>query len=125
MSAGLYARAAGGKAPRFSYALAAAAGLVCTATSLFLAPGEGGIFDGQSWWAGLLMVSQLALGHALAGVAFGLAWPVKGWRWGVWLCAASACGYSFHVHAGPPFLLFAAATLAPACAGSHVASRMA
>ena len=125
MSARLYMQATSGKAPWFSYALAAILGPVCTLSCLFFAGGEGSIFDGQRWWGVLFAVFELTVGHALAGFALGLAWPRNGWRWGVWLCAVSACGYSFYFPAGPSFLLLVAVTLAPACVGAHVASRMA
>jgi hypothetical protein len=71
----------------------------------------------------LVAAGLFAFANAVFGAAFGLAWPEKTWRWGVWLCAVPLCLVSFLVGSVWDFLAWVALTLVPACLGAYVVGR--
>lgn len=78
-----------------------------------------GAEDSLTWTAAVFAVS-----HAVLGALFGLLWPEKTWRWGVWLCVLTTCLASLLSESVWYFLLWEAATLLPACAGAYAAARL-
>jgi hypothetical protein len=72
----------------------------------------------------VIIAGGVAVYHGLAGSLFGFFWPMKRWRWGLYMNLVPALLYSFFAPVGPPYLLFTLVTFAPACAGSSVGSRM-
>jgi hypothetical protein len=118
--------------PRYAYPLAVIAGTVGLAFIFALADflsrnllghrlekfAEGGGY-GLMWTA-----ATFAAGHALLGALFGMVWPEKTWRWGVWLCVLTTLFASLLSGSVWYFLLWEAVTLAPACAASYAAARL-
>lgn len=118
--------------PRYAYPLAMAAGTIglafIAALADFLSRNLLGFFpvkfvDGGggdlTWDAAMFAVS-----HAVLGALFGLVWPEKTWRWGVWLCALTTCLASLLSRSVWYFLLWEAVTLLPACAAAYAAARL-
>jgi hypothetical protein len=110
--------------PVFAYTLAVVAGLFFMGVSLmmsgFLADAFG-LGPHNFFWA---VPAATAVVYTATGAAFGLLWPEKTWRWGVWLCAVPACLVSFLAPGAKLFLLWSAATMLPACAGAYAAGRL-
>jgi hypothetical protein len=117
--------------PRYAYPLAMAAGTVGLAfvyaladflsrnlLGLYLEKFADGGGRGLTWTAAVFAVS-----HALLGALFGLVWPEKTWRWGVWLCVLTTLLASLLSKNVWYFLLWEAVTLAPSCAASYAAAR--
>jgi hypothetical protein len=118
--------------PRYAYPLAVAAGTIGLAFVYALADfllrnlldfylekfAEGGGY-GLTWTAAVFAVS-----HAVLGAAFGLVWPEKTWRWGVWLCVLTTLLASLLSNSVWYFLLWESVTLLPACAASYAAARL-
>lgn len=117
--------------PRYAYPLAIAAGSVGLAFIYALADfismsllghylvkfAYGSVYS-LRWTAAMFAVS-----HAVLGALFGLVWPEKTWRWGVWLCALTTLLVSLELRNVWYFLLWEAVTLAPACAAAYAAAR--
>jgi hypothetical protein len=64
------------------------------------------------------------LSHAALGAVFGLLWPEKSWRWGVWLCSMPGLLATFLAPSALAFLMWEALTLLPACVGAFTAGRL-
>jgi hypothetical protein len=108
------------KTPGYVYALAVCVGALCVPLIILLAsfiarPKQGGSL--------LAFAALAAVGHSALGALFGLAWPERTWRWGVWLCAGPALFVCFQTAAAWYFLGFVAVTLLPACLGAHAAGQ--
>jgi hypothetical protein len=123
--------------PRYAYALAVCVGLVALLSAYaiidYLAAGLlgdvlGGCslsqYSGDSYRHGMVAAGLFALTNAVLGAFYGLVWPEKTWRWGVWLCALPTCVISFAEPGVVFFLWWVAVTLLPACAGSYAAGRL-
>ena len=118
--------------PRYAYPLAMAAGTVGLAFVFalvdFLSRNLLGQYldkfvDGGGYgltWTALMF----AVSHAALGALFGLVWPEKTWRWGVWLCVLTTLLASLLSESVWYFLLCEAVTLAPACAAAYAAARL-
>lgn len=117
------------KVSPITYIFAVVAGMVCLPLTLVLARYLWDVFDIGALGSrplGIIfaLTPAAAACYGLAGAAFGLAKPERGWRWGVWLTALPAClGSYFLADEVWSFLLLVALTLAPACAGAYVAAR--
>ena len=85
----------------------------------FLAEGSADFDYGSVGGAGAVF----ALSHAALGAFFGLLWPEKTWRWGVWLCGLPSLVACFAARDGLAFLTWEALTLLPACAVAYAAGR--
>ncbi|HEY0174718.1 MAG TPA: hypothetical protein VGB98_27120 [Pyrinomonadaceae bacterium] len=115
--------------PRYAYPLAVAAGTVGLAfvygLADFLSRNLLGRHLADFITGGGLAgtAATLAVAHAAFGALFGMVWPEKTWRWGVWLCAPSACVASLLSSSLWNFLLWEVASLPPACAGAYAAAR--
>ena len=117
--------------PRYSHLIAVAAGLFglpfIYALADFVAGGLLGDFlagfEDVSYTDVLPYAVFFAAAYAVLGAVFGLAWPEKTWRWGVWLCALPLCLVSFIAGGAWGFLAWVAVTLLPACLGAYVAGR--
>lgn len=117
--------------PRYAYPLAVAAGTVGLAFVYALVDYlsrnllghhlekfvDGGGY-GLTWTALMFAVS-----HMMLGALFGMVWPEKTWRWGVWLCVLTTLLASLLSKSVWYFLLCEAVTLAPACAAAYAAAR--
>jgi hypothetical protein len=82
--------------PTYAYALAVVAGLVLTPSMYWLGEMLGAVREPDAsimMWP--LFWGAFAVAHAALGVVFGLVWPERTWRWGVWLSAAPLCLVSF------------------------------
>jgi|SRR3712207_2141648 len=112
------------KAPLAAYFLAAFAGVFCLLPTLLLAIFLSDVLRAGSRDFMFAAAPASAACYGLSGAAFGFIWPERGWRWGVWLGALPACLVSFFAGRVDAFLLFVALTLAPACAGAYVSSRV-
>jgi hypothetical protein len=69
----------------------------------------------------LVIPAVLCVAYLGAGAFFGLMWPAKSWRWGVWVSLLPFVWASFMT----PFMALALAGMVvlPACAGALAASR--
>ena len=117
--------------PRYTYGLAVCAGLAALpfiyaaahfcAGDLpsYLAERSADVYYGRVWEAGAIYF----LLHAGLGALFGLLWPEKTWRWGVWLCALPALLATFLAPSASAFLTWEALTMFPACLGAYAAGR--
>ena len=118
-------------APRYAYVLAVCVGLFALPAAFALVDrmAAGALDDFitgapvRDYRAACVAAGLFALANAVLGAAFGLAWPEKSWRWGVWLCAVSVCLVSYIAYGLWDFLAWTALTLAPSCAGAYVAGR--
>ncbi|MDT5269354.1 MAG: hypothetical protein QOH49_1540 [Acidobacteriota bacterium] len=110
--------------PTYSYLIAVVGGACYTWCSFLTATVVTQLFD--RWERGLSFVGAVtfAVAHLFVGGVFGLLWPKKTWRWGVWLCLMPVCRGSLFETDVPAFFWLLALTLAPACAGSYVAARV-
>jgi len=117
-------RVRGKDVPLFPHLLAAAGGCLFSWVALFFSLSLSGMLDGEPWGIGLIGAAALAVAHALIGGVFGIAWPEKSWRWGVWLCVVPVCFVSFFGREASVFLWVVALMLAPACAGAYAAARV-
>lgn len=113
----------GADVPRYSHVLAVVAGPFAALLPLVLIQYAEGLAGEAHHDMRVEEFVTLAASHAFAGGVFGLLWPEKGWRWGVWLCALPACLVSFFAPSLRFFLFYAALTLVPACAGAYVVAR--
>jgi hypothetical protein len=109
--------------PSYSYLLAVVVGPAAAVLPLALIQFIEGLSGAVHHDLRVEELVSLAVCYLFAGGAFGLLWPEKGWRWGVWLCALPACLVSFFAPSLRVFLFFAALTLVPACAGAYVVAR--
>ena len=117
--------------PHLSYLFAVCAGLVALPfvhvaayyfggdLPSFFAEGPADVSHGGAGRAGAIFV----LSHAALGAFFGLLWPEKTWRWGVWLCGLPSLAACFVARDGLAFLTWEALTLLPACAGAYAAGK--
>lgn len=110
----------------FPHLLAVAGGLLFTCGALFFSVSLSRLFDDASMGSmGFVGRTAFAVAHALIGGVFGLVWPEKSWRWGIWLCAVPFCYISFFGReAASMFLWVVALMLIPACAGAYVMARI-
>jgi hypothetical protein len=119
-------------APRYAYVLAVCVGLFALPAAFALVDrmAAGSLDDFitgapvMSYRAAGVAAGLFALANAVLGAAFGLAWPEKSWRWGVWLCAVYVCLVSYVAYGLSDFLAWTALTLAPACLGAYAAGRL-
>ena len=116
-------RVHGKSVPLFSYLLAAFGGFLFTCVALFFCLFLSRLLDDGARGIGPVGTTAFAIAHVLIGGVFGLVWPEKSWRWGVWLCVVPVCFISFFGREAYMFLWVVALTLAPACAGAYVAAR--
>jgi hypothetical protein len=118
--------------PRYAYPLAVIGGFV----------GASFIMAASYFWAGDLLGYLAAewpdryygnvggaatisvLGHATLGALFGLLWPEKTWRWGVWLCSLASVLAALTAPDARAFLAWEALTLLPAGLGAYAAGRL-
>jgi len=111
-------------APTYAYVIAVVGGVCYTWASFLTAATVAHFFD---WWernSSFTGAAVFAAAHLFIGGVFGLLWPARTWRWGVWLCLVPVClGALFEEDAGA-FFWFVALTLAPACAGAYAAARL-
>lgn len=110
--------------PRYSYLIAVVAGVCYTWFSFLVAASVSQLFD--RWAHGLTFLGAVtfAAAHVIIGGLFGLLWPEKTWRWGVWLCLVPVFTASVMESEAVVFFGVVALTLAPACAGAYVAARV-
>ena len=108
--------------PRYAYALAVAAGLLVAPYMYWFAQllgGAGGVDDYVELWA--LFWATFAVAYGTLGVAFGLIWPGRFWRWGVWLSAAPLCVVSFLEPGAAFFTGWVLMSVLPSCACAQAA----
>ena len=110
--------------PRYAYLLAVVGGLCYTAVAVAAASFVAQTFDRGDPGPSLLALLTFAGAHLLIGGVFGLVWPERTWRWGVWLCLVPVCFGSLFESDVWMFFLLLALTLAPACAGAYAAARV-
>ncbi|MET0624165.1 MAG: hypothetical protein ABW250_14370 [Pyrinomonadaceae bacterium] len=118
--------------PGYAYPLALAAGTIGVAFVYGLADflsrhllGHYLVKFSDDAGAGLTWTAAVfAVAHAVLGALFGLLWPEKTWRWGVWLCAPTTLLASVLSESVWYFLLWEAVTLLPACACAYAAGRV-
>lgn len=106
--------------PGYAYGAAVFVGAVCLPFIILLAAFLTSPNRGGSLW---LFAALVATGHAVLGALFGLIWPERKWRWGVWLCAGPTLLFSFQAVSAWFFLGWVAVTLLPACLGAHATGR--
>jgi hypothetical protein len=116
--------AEGEDTPRFTYVAALAAGLFCVGLSYLLWAFLSPVFNTGAHDFGLVAPFALATCYGLAGGAFGLFWPEKTWRWGVWLSAAPVCLVSLLGASAFVFFTLSASALVPACLCSYASARI-
>jgi hypothetical protein len=77
-----------------------------------------GVGPREAW---LVSTAVVFVAYAGAGAFFGLMWPAKSWRWGVWVSLLPFVWASFT----SPFVVLALAGMVvlPACAGALAAAR--
>jgi MFS family permease len=110
--------------PTYSYVVAVVAGMCYTWGSFLTATVVTQLFDGRERGLSFLGAVTFAAAHVVIGGVFGLLWPEKTWRWGVWLCLVPVClGSLFETYVSA-FFWFLALTLAPACTGAYAAARV-
>jgi hypothetical protein len=109
--------------PRYAYPLAVVGGLCYTGVA-FAAASYVAEFDRGMAGPSLLGLLTFAAAHLCVGGLFGLLWPERTWRWGVWLCAVPVCLLPWFDSDVWAFFLYLALTLAPACAGAYAAARV-
>src|SRR4051794_15712257 len=97
--------ASGEDVPSYSHLLAVVVGPAAAVLPLALIQFVEGLFDAGHHDVRGEELFALAVCYLLAGGVFGLLWPEKGWRWGVWLCALPACLVSFFAEDVRVFLL--------------------
>ena len=110
--------------PTYSYVIAVVAGLCYTWGSFLTASVVTQLFDSWERGLGFLGVITFAAAHVVIGGLFGLLWPERTWRWGVWLCLVPVCLAALTEADASIFLWVVALTLAPACAGAYAAARV-
>jgi hypothetical protein len=123
--------------PRYSYVLTVFVGLIALSSVYtiidflsarllgeFLGGASLGEYADGAYRHAAAAVGLFALANAVLGAFFGLVWPEKTWRWGVWLCALPACLLSFLEPGAVFFLSWVAVTLLPTCAGAAAAGRL-
>lgn len=110
-------------APAYAYALAVVAGLLLAPYMYALAQLLGGVSrDGYAtMWA--FFWAAFAVAYATLGAAFGLLWPGRTWRWGVWLSAAPLCAASFFSPGAAFYAGLILASLLPSAACAYAAGR--
>jgi uncharacterized membrane protein len=109
------------KATTIVYLLAIAFGLMVAVPALTFAKFLSGILNTHphNWW--FIFAPVMFLTYAGVGAFFGLSWPSKSWRWGVWASLLPFIWASFVDPAA--VLLLAGIVVLPACAGALAASR--
>ena len=116
-------RAHGERPPSLYYLLAILAGMVAMPCAWALGNFLVTLFEvgRRATWLFVIPASTFAV-FAVAGGIFGLAWPEKSWRWGVWVSIPPFLLVSFV----SPYavLLLAFVVVLPACAGAYVAARV-
>jgi hypothetical protein len=116
-------RVSGERPPPLYYLLAILAGMVAMPSAWAIGNFLVILFEAgrRASWLFVIPASTFAV-FALAGGIFGLAWPEKTWRWGVWVSLLPFVIISFI----SPFavLLLACVVVLPACAGAYVAARV-
>lgn len=115
--------ARGEDVPRYSYPVAVVVGLACVGLSAVFARFLYVVDEGAGVADAYLPVAYVYC-YGAAGAVFGLLWPERTWRWGVWLSAVPACLVSFLGEGAAPFFRFAALALLPSCAGAYVVARL-
>ncbi|MFL6334087.1 MAG: hypothetical protein ACJ754_12310 [Pyrinomonadaceae bacterium] len=110
--------------PRFAYLLAVLGGVVYTWFAFFLANSVAMALGEWEYHYGYLGAVVFAAAHLVGGGLFGLLWPERTWRWGVWLCLVPVCVVSLAQREVTIFLWVVALTMAPACAGAYAAARV-
>jgi MFS family permease len=110
--------------PRYTYPLAVVAGVCCTGAAFAFATLVTHVFDRWERGLGFIGAVVVASAHVLIGGLFGMLWPEKKWRWGVWLCLVPVCLVSASDPDVTAFFWVVVLTLAPACAGAYVAARV-
>jgi hypothetical protein len=110
--------------PPYSYPVAVAAGLFCTWSSVLLGRHLSVLFEPWQRDLGFVGLTTVAAGHLVLGGVFGMMWPEKTWRWGVWLCLVPVGLVSLLEPDVSLFFRVVALTLAPACAGAYAAARV-
>ena len=110
--------------PTYCYVIAVVAGVCYTWGSFQAANVVTQLFD--RWERGLSFVGLItfAAAHVVIGGVFGLMWPERTWRWGVWLCLVPVCVVALTEPDASVFFWVVALTLAPACAGAYAAARV-
>jgi hypothetical protein len=103
--------------------MALAAGLFCVIPSFILAALPATVLKHGARDFDLAIPLSPVVCYGVAGGVFGLVWPERGWRWGMWLCAMPLGLSSFIIPDLPTFFTFLAMSLAPSCACAHVAAR--
>jgi hypothetical protein len=109
------------KTTRFVNVIAVGAGVVVMFLSLLFAKLVMNILGAGPYGAWLVLTPVVFVAYLGAGAAFGLVWPAKSWRWGVWVSLLPFVWASFTT----PFVALSLAGMAvlPACAGALAASR--
>jgi hypothetical protein len=116
--------AQGTTAPAYAYALAVVLGLVTLPYTYSLAlifGDERGA--GAEPWVWVFFWVACAAAHAALGTIFGLLWPGRTWRWGVWLCGAPLCAVSFLEPGAAFYAGSVSVSLLPACACAYAGGR--
>ena len=110
--------------PRYAYPLAIVGGLCFSWFSFLVAAIVTQVFDSWERGLGFLGTVVFAASHVLVGGLFGMLWPERTWRWGVWLCLVPMCLAALTEADVTIFLWVVMLTLAPACAGAYAAARV-
>ena len=116
--------AKGRKVPRFAYPLAVVGGVAFSWISFLLANSVASALGEWEYNHGYAGAVVFAAAHLVIGGLFGLLWPERTWRWGVWLCLVPVCLVSLTEKDVSVFFWVLALTLAPACAGAYAAARV-
>jgi hypothetical protein len=109
------------KTTRFVNLLAVCAGVFVIFIALLFAKVFMGILGTGPREAWLVILPIVFVAYLGAGAFFGLMWPAKSWRWGVWVSLLPFVWASFT----SPFVVLALAGMVvlPACAGALAAAR--
>ena len=116
--------AKGDDVPRFAYPLAVVGGVGFSWVSFLFASSVAsalGVWEHKYGYVGAVV---FAAAHLVIGAVFGMLWPERTWRWGVWLCLVPVCLVSLTEREASVFFWVLALTLAPACAGAYAAARV-